>query len=166
VRERGRIPRGPEPLQADWSGSLGVFASAATEAAHGACQADRKWHRLLAPLGVLTVVDGLGLELGALALAECWRHEAVIREKGATYETTTPAGSTMIRPRPEVALAADAWRRASSMLQQFGLTPVSRARVEARPPDAPDSKWLGLLTDPISAFRRQRPASPSPRRPA
>jgi phage terminase small subunit len=122
--------------------------------------------RLLAPLGVLTVVDGLALELGAVALAEYWWHEAVIREKGATYETTTPAGSTMIRPRPEVPLAADAWRRASAMLREYGLTAVSRARVEAAPPDRPDSRWAGLLGDPIAAFRRQRPASPSPRRPA
>jgi len=125
--------------------------------------------RRLAPLRVLTTVDGLALELGALALAECWRYAAVIGAQGATYETTTPAGSTMSRQRPEATLLADAWRRATAMLQQFGLTPVSRSKVEELPPDTGGSKWAGLLkNDPlerllrakestsVEAFQRQR----------
>lgn len=131
-----------------------------------------KLGRRLAPLGVVTVVDGLAQELCALALAETWRYEAILRARGATYETTTPAGSTMIRQRPEVTLMADAWRRATAMLQQFGMTPVSRSKVEAIPPDTGGSKWAGLLRgdrDPlerllrakesasVEAFQRQRP---------
>ena len=136
--------------------------------------------RRLAPLRVLAQVDGLALELCASALAQCWRYEAVLREKGSVYETTTPAGSTMIRQRPEVVLAADAWRRASAMLQQFGLTPASRGRVEELPPGR-SARWDGLIgrvdpfekllrkrerLDPVAAFQRQRPVAPAPRGPA
>lgn len=75
-----------------------------------------------------------------------------------TYETTTPTGSVMFRTRPEVALANDAWRRATVMLQQFGLTPASRPKVDARPPDVPGSRWAGLLgkRDSVAAFQAKR----------
>ena len=81
----------------------------------------------------------------------------MIAAKGETYETTTPAGSVMIRQRPEVALAADAWRRYAAMLQRFGLDPVSRARVEMIPPVGPPSKWAGLLgADAFDEFIQRR----------
>jgi P27 family predicted phage terminase small subunit len=102
--------------------------------------------RRLAPMRVLSAADGLALELGALALAECWRLDGVLRGQGATYETTTPQGSTLVRQRPEVVLLADAWRRAASMLREFGLTPSSRGKVEVVPDPAPS-------IDPVEAFR-------------
>lgn len=111
--------------------------------------------RRLAPMRVLTHADGLALELGAQALAEFWRLDGVLREKGTTYETTTPQGSSLVRQRPEVVLLADAWRRAASMLQQFGLTPASRGRVEVVP-DPTRSKWEGRIKDPIDAMRARR----------
>jgi hypothetical protein len=93
---------------------------------------------------------------------------------GSIYETKTPQGSVMIRPRPEVALLADAWRRAVTVLKEYGLTAVSRGRVEELPPDAAESRWAGLISrDPlermlrrretsIADFQRRRPARPAP----
>jgi hypothetical protein len=130
--------------------------------------------RRAARLRVLTLQDGLAIELGALAQAEVWRYEAVIRKLGSIYETKTPQGSVMIRPRPEVALLADAWRRAVTVLKEYGLTAVSRGRVEELPPAAAESKWAGLISnDPLERmlrrrqtsladFQRQRPARPAP----
>jgi hypothetical protein len=123
----------------------------------------REYDRLGAvsgPCALLTLADGLALELGALALAECWRLDAVLREKGVTYETTTPQGSTLVRQRPEVVLRVDALRRASAMLQQFGLTPASRGRVEVVPDSGP-SKWDGPVKDPIERLRQRRLATMS-----
>ena len=55
----------------------------------------------------------------------------VVQDLGATYTTIAQTGTELIRQRPEVNIAAEAWRRASLMLQQFGLTPSSRAKIEA-----------------------------------
>ena len=98
----------------------------------------RKVLRRLAPCRVLADTDALGIELLALALAEVWRHEAVLREKGYTYETTTAQGSTLIRPRAEVALLADAYRRAVALMVRFGLTPADRGRLTAEDPPERD----------------------------
>src|SRR5262245_40631133 len=96
------------------------------------CEYDRI-AQCAAKLGVLTLQDGLSIELGAMAMREVWQYEQMIREKGGTYETKTPQGSVMIRPRPEVALLADAWRRTLAILRDFGLTAVSGGRVEELP---------------------------------
>jgi P27 family predicted phage terminase small subunit len=131
----------------------------------------KKLARRLRPLRVAASSDGLALELAASVMAEYWRYEETIQKLGATYETKTPQGSVMIRPRPEVALAADAWRRAAAMLAAFGLTPVARSRVETLPSDPASSRWAGLLNDPlermlrrregaVAEFQRQRPVRP------
>jgi P27 family predicted phage terminase small subunit len=101
----------------------------------------REWRRLvreLETLGMTSRVDGLALELGAQALAEVWRLDEFLREHGGSYTVTTKAGGEMVRQRPEVAHRQDAWRRASQVLQQLGLTPVSRAKVD--PPAAPPAR--------------------------
>jgi P27 family predicted phage terminase small subunit len=98
----------------------------------------RRLVRILAPLQVVTVADGLALELAASALVEYEANAKVVLEHGTTYEARTEAGAMMHRARPEQAIAADAWRRAATMLQQFGLTPASRNKVEAIPPGADD----------------------------
>lgn len=91
-----------------------------------------KW---LAPrldeMQTLTKVDGPALELLCDAYAEYRSARAVIDAEGATYEAVTEAGATMVRQRPEVAIAADAWRRVRAMLTEFGLTPSSRSKVSA-----------------------------------
>jgi P27 family predicted phage terminase small subunit len=67
------------------------------------------------------------------ALAEYQSAVAILNAEGSTYRCVTKSGDVMQRQRPEVAIAQDAWRRAKMMLEQFGLTPVARSRVQARP---------------------------------
>ena len=97
----------------------------------------RVWYLRLAaivdPPRIATAADGIALELCASAIAEYHAARAVLARQGATYTTKTPTGSTMVRARPEVAIAADAWRRAAAMLRDFGLSPASRPRVNAVP---------------------------------
>ena len=120
--------------------------------------------RILAPLRVVTVADGLALELVASALVEHETAARVILEQGATYPARTEAGAVMHRARPEQAIAADAWRRAASMLTQFGLTPASRSKVEVLPPpaapsDNPLARLRGGAVDALEQFRCQHPRS-------
>jgi P27 family predicted phage terminase small subunit len=86
--------------------------------------------------GVLTEADQHALALLCTALAEHEAAAAVVAELGATYEARTESGTILHRVRPEVAIAADSWRRAMRGLSEFGLTPASRGRVEPIMPTA------------------------------
>src|SRR5262245_34969894 len=98
-----------------------------------------EWRRLVGlTLGtrVLTLVDGPILEATVMAYAEYRQGFDVIQRDGATYETTSREGSVMRRIRPEVAIAASAWRRYVHGLTHFGLSPATRSKVaEAREPE-------------------------------
>lgn len=122
----------------------------------------RLWH-LIAPvldeMGVLTSADPHALALLCDAYAEYIECREVVRAEGRTYESISyeddgevigesEDGATlvkevtvvrrMVRARPEVAMAADAWRRIRAMMQEFGLTPSSRSRIATRPAEDED----------------------------
>ena len=63
----------------------------------------------------------------------------------------------MRRVRPEQAIAADAWRRAASMLAQFGMTPAARPKVEAMPPAEPDALAVFRAAHPRGTALDQLP---------
>lgn len=91
------------------------------------------WRRLLPLLEsmrVMTPADCEALALGCDALGEYVELRDIIRRGGRTYQTTTQSGAIMYRTRPEVALAADAWRKADHILSAFGLTPSARSKVQ------------------------------------
>jgi P27 family predicted phage terminase small subunit len=91
--------------------------------------------RHLHDMQVLTEADATALELLVEAYATYRNAQDVIAKNGLTYQTTTQAGDQMIRPRPEVAIQADSWRRIHKMLIEFGLTPAARTKVEAERPE-------------------------------
>jgi P27 family predicted phage terminase small subunit len=70
----------------------------------------------------------------ASCIDESRQATAVIEDLGATYSMETKSGSIMFRARPEVAMRADAMRRAQSLRAELGLGPASKARVNAKPP--------------------------------
>lgn len=100
--------------------------------AHLTPRAKSAWKRIgpeLDAMGVLSLADATALELLCCVYAE-WRvARDTVDDEGTTYTTTTETGDTMYRTRPEVAIAADAWRRCRAMLAEFGLTPSSRSKV-------------------------------------
>lgn len=80
---------------------------------------------------VMTAADEHALAIGCEALAEYQACLATVAEHGRTYTLLTRSGDEMVRARPEVAMASDAWRRYKSMLIEFGLTPAARTKVAA-----------------------------------
>ena len=88
---------------------------------------------ILLGMRVLTKNDGAALEQLACSTAEANRLRAVIRKKGNTYETTTPQGSTMVRPRFEVGMLRAVNCEVAMLLARFGLTPGDRPNVSAAP---------------------------------
>lgn len=93
----------------------------------------RRLAQLASKTGVLTSADGPALEAAALAYADMRRAHEVIERDGHTYSTRTATGSEMQRARPEVAIAAEAWRRYVAGLGHLGLTPATRPRVRTAP---------------------------------
>lgn len=130
-------------------------------------RARRLWKQIapvLEEMHILTTADPHALALLCDAYAEYVECSEYIRKRGRTYESIVvveaedEAGERaeitkrMVRPRPEVAMAADAWRRVRAMLAEFGMTPSSRTRVKATEG--------GREKDPFEDFlhERERPA--------
>jgi P27 family predicted phage terminase small subunit len=94
---------------------------------------------------VLADGDSTALELLVVAYTE-WRYAvATVEEEGSVYCTTTENGDKMYRARPEVAIASDAWRRLSSMLREFGLTPSARTKVSTAPSNEKQNAFMALM---------------------
>ena len=64
-----------------------------------------------------------------------YRRLRITLETGFTYETTTMQGDVMQRPRPEWAMLMEVKRQIAQQLQQFGMTPASRTKIETVGPE-------------------------------
>lgn len=102
---------------------------------------------LLEGMGVLTIADGLALEMMCDAYAE-WRDlRKIIDTEGATYKVIGTSGDEMVKARPEVAMASDAWKRVKAMASEFGLTAASRTKLQTAEPES---------VDPLEEFLNRR----------
>ncbi|ALB24749.1 phage terminase, small subunit (plasmid) [Piscirickettsia salmonis] len=72
------------------------------------------------------------LEIYASAYSDWRQLSTVIEQKGRTFETTTQAGDTMYRSRPEVAQRNEAWKQVKTSLSELGLTPTAISRLNAQ----------------------------------
>jgi P27 family predicted phage terminase small subunit len=77
----------------------------------------------------MTEADATALSLLADVYDEYLTLRSFINKHGRTLETVSTMGNPIIKNRPEAALMNDAWKRAKSMLTEFGLTPSSRTGV-------------------------------------
>lgn len=68
------------------------------------------------------------IKLLAIRFDEIESHQAVLA-LGRTYATTTAAGATTYRVRPEVAMLADAMKHSQSLLSELGLTPTTIGKI-------------------------------------
>jgi P27 family predicted phage terminase small subunit len=97
----------------------------------------------MAALGTLSPEWADAIADYASCLDEAQRATIVIEDLGATYALETKAGGQMFRARPEVAMRADAMRRAQSLRAELGLGPASKSKVSAKPP-AEENPFLVL----------------------
>ena len=81
---------------------------------------------------IITEADKMALELLAESYSEYRRAIEIIKEKGLTYSIRDRSGNEIIKPRPENLIKDKAMNRMKSLLPEFGLTPSSRARVNAQ----------------------------------
>lgn len=85
---------------------------------------------LLLQMKLVSYGDTAAMTLLCDVLAQWVSVRVTIAKKGRVYELLSDGGK-VFRARPEVAMEADLWRRASAMLVQFGLTPSARSKVSA-----------------------------------
>jgi len=95
--------------------------------------------RLLLPLRVLTVADAPILEATARAYQHMREAEDAVCTEGAYQRVTTKGGDVMVRQHPALAVRAESWRRYVMGLSHFGLSPSTRTKVVAAPPETPGS---------------------------
>ena len=83
---------------------------------------------LLLQMKLVSYGDSAALMLLVDVLAEWCAVRKIIKKKGRVYQVLSEGGMTY-KPRPEVAMESDLWRRAHRMLVEFGLTPAARSKV-------------------------------------
>tara|TARA_R100001440_G_scaffold48017_1_gene67902 strand:- start:1427 stop:1900 length:474 start_codon:yes stop_codon:yes gene_type:complete len=86
---------------------------------------------LLHDMSVLTQADELALTLLCDAYSEYKKAKEVVNSLGSTMEVTSREGNTKSVIRPEVQIANQSFVRVFQLLKEFGLTPSSRAKVNA-----------------------------------
>ena len=86
---------------------------------------------LLHDMSVLTNADELALTLLCDAYSEYKSAKQIVNSLGATVEIMSREGNSKPTIRPEVQIANQAFVRVFQLLKEFGLTPSSRAKVNA-----------------------------------
>jgi len=86
---------------------------------------------LLYDMSVLTEADCLSLTLLCDSYSEYKKAKEVINEFGSTMEVVSREGNSKSVIRPEVQIANQSFVRVFQLLKEFGLTPSSRAKVNA-----------------------------------
>ena len=86
---------------------------------------------LLHDMSVLTQADEVSLTLLCDAYGDYKQAKEVINTLGPTQDVTSREGHTKSIQRPEVVIANQAFVRVFQLLKEFGLTPSSRAKVNA-----------------------------------
>ena len=97
--------------------------------------------------GIISQLDARALELLVEAYTEYRHHCDTLEVEGYTYRTETQSGDVLIKAHPAAIMKADAWKRLRAMLGEFGMTPASRSKVNAKGPDA---------VDPLAEFMKAR----------
>src|SRR5439155_4919056 len=91
-----------------------------------------EWNRLTPTLGsLLTAWDQAVLAGYCSNYAGALAANAVVEEKGATYEEPDGYGNTKLKPRPEVKIAKDCWAATRAFARELGFSPAARSAIEA-----------------------------------
>jgi len=102
---------------------------------------------LLEDMGVLTIADGMALEMMCSAYAEGRDLRKLIDVEGYTYTTIGTRGDEVVKARPEVAMASDAWKRVKSMAAEYGLTAAGRSKLSVKEK---------VKTDPLADYKARK----------
>jgi P27 family predicted phage terminase small subunit len=117
------------------------------------------WRELvaeMAELKTLATADRRVLELACRAHEDHVQASELLVAHGLTYESSTPTG-LIVRPRPEVGMRTDSWKRFLKALAELGLTPLSRGRIQIPLPPEDSDPLEEFLGPPPATQRRTSP---------
>ena len=102
-----------------------------------------EWQRVtveLSRMGMLTVIDFAGLEMYCRAFQKWHDAEDFLIEKGTVYTLKDNDGRVKyIQQLPQVSIAQQCQEYCRKMIQEFGLSPAARSRLEIKPRELADS---------------------------
>jgi P27 family predicted phage terminase small subunit len=108
---------------------------------HLDAEAKKEWHRLskdLYALGLLTKIDRDALAAYCQCYSRWVEAEQKLRETGMVVKA--PTGYPMLNPY--LSVIHKTLNHMQAFLGEFGLTPASRSRIHARPPEQKDDNKL------------------------
>ena len=85
----------------------------------------------LRKMKVISAQDAVLLAMIAETFEQYEMCRAVLKKEGLTQKVVTKSGGVMVRVRPEQTIQNELRRQLMSMLMQCGLTPATRAKVNA-----------------------------------
>lgn len=107
------------------------------------------WREMVANIGILevaTVADMQAIAMLCDVFSVYIRARTITDAEGLTWESVNEAtGLRMLRAHPAVAIRNEAWAQTLRMMQEFGMTPASRAKVvkvESGADEDPVTKYL------------------------
>lgn len=115
--------------------ATGIAPVSTPEWIAGSQRAEEIYYQLIAHthgMRVLSQEDDFALAMLASVLEEVEICSQFLEDEGRTYITTNKMGDKLIRSHPMVAQRSDAMRRAVALLNEFGLTPAARAKVQVK----------------------------------
>ena len=86
---------------------------------------------MMEKMGVSTPLDGMSVKMFADAWEQYTEARDFLKKHGNTYTTTTASGDLMHRKYPQIEILNSAWQQLFNMVKQFGMTPLSRSRIES-----------------------------------
>lgn len=93
----------------------------------------RAWREMVSHVGILevaTVADIQALAMLCDVFSVYLRARDITDEEGLTWESYNEAnGTRMLRMHPAVTIRNESWAQTVRMMQEFGMTPASRAKV-------------------------------------
>ncbi len=107
----------------------------------------RRLGEQLVGIGVLTELDGKALEMLVDAYVDYRLAKDALESEGAKKEITTTTGDARVKPSDFLGECREARKEIRGWLQEFGMTPASRSKVNAKGAET---------ADPLEAFLNKR----------
>lgn len=111
-----------------------------------------EWERagkILEAQGLMTDMDLVALAAYCAAVADFFECERILRRDGLTCLVTMTAGGGQREvERPQVRIKYQALKTIRAFMTEFGMSPASRSRVNAEPPESEAARTARASGDP------------------
>lgn len=97
--------------------------------------------------GVMTTLDAHSLEMLIKAYSEYREADEGIKAEGMIIKTVGYNKQPVTKTNPLVPIRADAWKKVTSILKEFGMTPSSRTKIVSDNPEGKDDSSSEVMIE-------------------